>query len=368
MPEPLPQRLVDTLDQFFPGYTIVLFTGPSYELFIQNPENRARSISTLFYQPVFSNKSRNGGSKMEQYWDQYYHDDPGQPVNLPVSLREKTLVCYSEISAPATLRGNQFDQFLAANGLSTKATIYLHQENVCLAGITMCRADDRGAFSQEECELFELMGQAIAPLYLAYLRESYYANIAAIYRTYYEPDDIGLALVTTRAELIEANTAIQKFGAQIAERIAAKDGRGTVPQSGKEESSPLPGIVRMLIRTQTPVTSCIERTLVFGDDRFHCMLKPCMLTGLSTDIHTLYVLRITKDSGAGKSVPASAAKQYQLTNREMEIANLLVSGFKTEQISKTLYISRNTVKNHISNIFKKMDVTSRVELLGKLNQ
>ena len=121
----------------------------------------------------------------------------------------------------------------------------------------------------------------IAPLYLAYLRESFYANIAAIYRTYYEPDDIGLALVTTRAELIEANPTAQKFGEQIIKQISARGGHPLI-QNG--EISPLSAIVRMLTKSQAPVSSSIERTWLLENDRFHCMLKPCMLTGLSTDI------------------------------------------------------------------------------------
>ena len=362
--KPFPQQLVDSLDSFFPGYTIVLFTGPSHELFLDSPERRSRSVSALFFQPVFSNKPNPKPGAFDQYWDRYYHEDPEQPVNLPENLRGKTVVCYSDFGEPTAVQSENFNQYLGTYGISNKATIYLYSEQYCLAGIAMCRADDKGPFTPDELELFDLIGKGIAPLYYNYLRESFYASIAEVYRTYYEPDDIALALVSARSELIEANKTALDYCAQIMEGLSA-DEAGTVPG---ETASPVSGVVRLLIRTHTPIASSIDRTLVCGSDRFHCMLKPCLLTGLSTDIHTLYLLRISKESGVGISVPPSVVKQYGLTNREKEIVDLLISGYKTEQISKALYISRSTVKNHISNIFRKMDVSSRVELMGKLNQ
>lgn len=360
--KPLPQRLVDTLVQFFNGYTVVLFEGPSYELFIQNPENRIHAISTLLYQPVFSNAKE---SAINQYRDRHSQSDPFQPVNMPSSLKGKNIVCYSDMNDPTMIRNGQFDRFLSDNSLSTRANIYLYQEDICIAIIAICCRGEQKAFPQEERELFELIGKAIAPLYQSYLYESYYASVADIYRTYYEPNDIGLALVTARAELIEANPTAEKFGRQLVKYLSEqKESSLTQEESGP----PLSRITRMLILTQKTISSSIERTLVFDGVRFYCILKPCMLTRLSTDLRTLYVLRITKEAVSTDSISSSAVKQYQLTNREKEIANLLISGYNTSQISQTLFISHNTVKNHISNIFRKMEVSSRIELLSKLNE
>ena len=42
--------------------------------------------------------------------------------------------------------------------------------------------------------------------------------------------------------------------------------------------------------------------------------------------------------------------------------DLIVRGLSTEEISKTLYISEYTVQDHLSNIFDKVGVSSRLEL------
>lgn len=50
-----------------------------------------------------------------------------------------------------------------------------------------------------------------------------------------------------------------------------------------------------------------------------------------------------------------------LTNREIEVLKLIAEGLINKEIAKTLYISEKTVKNHISNIFKKLDVNDRTQ-------
>lgn len=50
-----------------------------------------------------------------------------------------------------------------------------------------------------------------------------------------------------------------------------------------------------------------------------------------------------------------------LTNREMEVLIQIASGLFNKEIATTLNISERTVKNHISNIFKKIDVSDRTQ-------
>lgn len=50
-----------------------------------------------------------------------------------------------------------------------------------------------------------------------------------------------------------------------------------------------------------------------------------------------------------------------LTNREIEVLKLIAEGMINKEIAKDLYISEKTVKNHISNIFKKLDVNDRTQ-------
>lgn len=50
-----------------------------------------------------------------------------------------------------------------------------------------------------------------------------------------------------------------------------------------------------------------------------------------------------------------------LTKREYEVIRLISRGFNNKEIATELFISEKTVKNHVSNIFKKIKVTDRTQ-------
>lgn len=61
-------------------------------------------------------------------------------------------------------------------------------------------------------------------------------------------------------------------------------------------------------------------------------------------------------------------EQYKLTPREKEFIDLIYSGKSNKEIAEILFLSESTVKTHIYNIFRKMDVKSRVELIYIVNE
>lgn len=54
-------------------------------------------------------------------------------------------------------------------------------------------------------------------------------------------------------------------------------------------------------------------------------------------------------------------KISELTNREIEVLKLISKGLLNKEIADILCISERTVKNHISSIFKKIEVTDRTQ-------
>src|SRR5690554_4166828 len=59
-------------------------------------------------------------------------------------------------------------------------------------------------------------------------------------------------------------------------------------------------------------------------------------------------------------------KLYMLTPRECEVTQLVCEGEKYRDIAEKLFISERTVTKHVQNIFKKTEVTSKIEVLKKL--
>lgn len=90
-----------------------------------------------------------------------------------------------------------------------------------------------------------------------------------------------------------------------------------------------------------------------------------ILKGIKAIIgHELWVSRdiLTKcvQDNRAKSNPLKIEKNL-LTTREIEILTLIVPGATNEEISEILHISPHTVRTHIYNIFKKINVPNRLQ-------
>ena len=81
------------------------------------------------------------------------------------------------------------------------------------------------------------------------------------------------------------------------------------------------------------------------------LISPAMASKLLTEFATLI-----KRDGNRQQVPAP-----RLTERELEVLRLVARGLNNRDIAKQLFISENTVKNHIRNILEKLQLHSRME-------
>ncbi len=57
-------------------------------------------------------------------------------------------------------------------------------------------------------------------------------------------------------------------------------------------------------------------------------------------------------------------EKHDLTERESEVVPLIVEGMGNKQIAGRLCISTKTVNNHIYNLYRKLEINSRFELLA----
>ena len=83
-------------------------------------------------------------------------------------------------------------------------------------------------------------------------------------------------------------------------------------------------------------------------------ISPSMASKLLSEFATM-----SKRADEPRAVPAP-----KLTERELEVLQLVAQGMNNRDIAKQLFISENTVKNHIRNILEKLHLHSRMEAVA----
>ena len=67
--------------------------------------------------------------------------------------------------------------------------------------------------------------------------------------------------------------------------------------------------------------------------------------------------------GSGAPAAEVSAKDLGLSERELTILKALAGGLSNKQIAKQLWLAEQTVKFHLTNIYRKLDVASRTEAI-----
>lgn len=100
-------------------------------------------------------------------------------------------------------------------------------------------------------------------------------------------------------------------------------------------------------------------------DNFLSLVPPLLVIIPSLLYQPLFVTAMTKKDG-GTQAPddwfLARVKEYSISRREQEIVRLICQGRTNKEIEDELFISMATVKDHISNIFRKTGVSNRVQL------
>ena len=94
------------------------------------------------------------------------------------------------------------------------------------------------------------------------------------------------------------------------------------------------------------------------------------ITGMILEMRN-YMLMLKNNRLIGNHSPGENKRteflkeQFSFTHREAEIMNLIIDGLSNEEIAAKLFVSANTIKFHIKNIYLKLDVKNRVQALIK---
>lgn len=133
------------------------------------------------------------------------------------------------------------------------------------------------------------------------------------------------------------------------------------PELLRDAAASAPGLRSVVLATQDdPV--CIDKSFAAGATMY-CIktaasedLASAIRQAFETSIYHAGVERRQNGALIATEGPASG-----LTKREIEILRLVAEGYSNSQLAKMLWVTEQTVKFHLSNIYRKLDVANRTE-------
>lgn len=126
---------------------------------------------------------------------------------------------------------------------------------------------------------------------------------------------------------------------------------------------------RVIILTAAEDSRDVVRAMRLGARG--AVLKESAIDLLVKCIHRVHAGEIWLDSRmttemlntfSASSKSGVGSEKLRLSDREMEVVQLVAQGLQNKEICKKLFISVQTVKNHLHNIFDKLGVSDRLEL------
>lgn len=126
------------------------------------------------------------------------------------------------------------------------------------------------------------------------------------------------------------------------------------------------------IRASDPTSAVIVLTTYDGDEDIYQALKAGARGYLPKDTEPAELFVAIRSAGSGKTYlpPTIASKLLErlnaetLTDRELEIVQLLVKGHSNKVVARHLGITEGTVKTHVKSVLGKLDATSRTEAVS----
>ncbi len=352
------QDILKLISEHF-NYSRLAFFPENMNISSSNDINRV--YLTNFYSINLENKF------IKEFKEYYYKVSIFQPLNLPEKLLNSTIITITDIMPYNSFARTENFQFLNKYNLHYRLNIIQYSDNVRLGTLCIFKSKEEGDFTKREYKILKILNNILSSHYKSFLNLSNLLLEQKLLKKCYDSYPDGIIIWDSKQCVLEVNNKAQEYCYEIAE---------SVNTSGNFIYDNLIEINQTISSVQKTISflsyNIIQNTnnqnlSIFSNNHTYTIKTSAIITPtLIGNMETSYFTCITKSLNNETFSLHKTKYFYNLTDRELEIINLINKGCSNKEISASLYLSSNTVKTHIKNIFEKLGVNNRTSLLNKI--
>lgn len=285
---------------------------------------------------------------IEEYANQYYNQD----IFNNKTLHQKHNVISIEDIMPYNqyIKTPYYEQFHKRHNFDFSIAIPLKVDHQLIGGIGIHKTKDCGDFSPVEKSIFANISKFISINLKKYFQANHLEFNYNVLTNSLDFLPMGVIVIDNDLNTLYHNQISKEFCSDIALSI---------------NTNPINKIKGIILDRFTSFNhNQFSFEFELGDYRVSIESLPHVqhVFNHHKQLFGIYLQPKSKE----KSFIHKAIDAYGLSKREAEIIDLISKGYGNNEIANTLFLSINTVKSHLNNIFNKLNVNNRTAVIHKM--
>jgi DNA-binding CsgD family transcriptional regulator len=327
--------ILNTMQELYQDYPMAFFLTDENEQYVN---------------PVTVNISEGIMNSYEKY---YYKTDIFHTSNLTKGLLAKNIIHVTDIMSTNDFEKTEFySDTLRKMGVYDEIALQLHYQDRLLGVIGIMKPKCHGNFTEKEIQCADIVRKSVAPCLKEYLERLRLRRESSLILNFAKEAPIGMVIFDNKSKAIHYNqTAIQYVNEL---------------WGSNEENHLNEDLLKKLSDKLYFKEFNFNSSLQISIQNYSFKIVPFAVPDFIRGFNTFYTVYILKNDNSSTIDYNRLKTIYNLTGRECEIIFMLSQGYSNKRIADELYVSPHTIKTHMQNIFKKMNSSSRTEVLHKI--
>jgi DNA-binding CsgD family transcriptional regulator len=289
------------------------------------------------------------------YLDNYEQQDFLHPQKHLNKMSDKRVFgIYDMVSFDQFEKSEFYKGFMKKHQYYDEMVVNFTFQNRLIGTLGLLRAKGERPFNRHDVKRFEVISTFIAQKIANHMMLENLENQKRILEAHSNNSSLGLIILDSSFRTLYYNWSAK----EILYDILANENEKTIDYFVKKH---LIGHKNVKLGFETSIFSP-------SFQQYTIHVVPDLYSKIKYQKESVYFVQLIPDNSCRVHTPQVIDEFSFLTPREKEICYLVQQGYTNLQIAEQLFISINTVKRHIQNIFEKLNVKNRTSLLNKLNR